>query len=138
MRAFVAAAVMLCLSGPSSAYDMQTKTGQAVCDTLLEFEELTIAISMNDDDSIVEMGDKGCHLPEPGLRMELVEAYPDQTILLFSKLAEYTRIGPVPTHIERLTSLAKVRLLRRDASPMEGFTMLRVSQALHSQLDQVR
>lgn len=62
MRTFVAAAVVLCLAGPASAYDLQTKDGQALCDTLREFEELTIAINMNDDRAIVEMGGRHDHL----------------------------------------------------------------------------
>ena len=96
MRALIgAAAVAACLASPCSAYDLQTKSGQVVCDTLPKFEELTIAIGMKDDESITAMGSKGCHLPEPGLRMELIEAYPDQTALLFGKLAEYTHLGPV-------------------------------------------
>lgn len=134
MRATVAAAaLLLSLSGPVFAYDLQTKNGQAVCDTLPGFEELTIAINMNDDRSIEEMGNKGCHMPEPGLRMELIEAYPDQTVLLFSKLAAYTRIGTVPEHIERLTHLAKVRLFTRDEAPTVGFTLLPVSRRSVSQ-----
>jgi hypothetical protein len=74
------------------------------------------------------MGDKGCHLPEAGSRMELIEAYPDQTRRLFGKLVEYTRIGPVPEHIERLTQLAKVRLLTPDGAPRVGFTLLPVER----------
>jgi hypothetical protein len=129
MRAIVlAAAFLACLSDPGSAYDLQTKNGQAVCDTLLAFEELTIAIGMQDDGAIEEMAHKGCHLPGPGLRMELLEAYADQTVLLFQKLTENTHIGPVPDHIERLASLAKVRLFDRDGDPMVGFTMLPVSR----------
>jgi hypothetical protein len=129
MRAIVFAAAFLgCLSGPSSAFDLETKRGQAICDTLLGFEELSIAIGMEDDRSIAEIASRGCHLPEPGLRMELIEAYADQTALLFRKLAEYTRLGPVPEHIERLTNLAKVRLFPRDGEPMVGFTLLPVSR----------
>jgi hypothetical protein len=128
MRAILFAAACLgCLPGSSSSYDLETKRGQAVCDTLVAFEELSIAIGMQDDRSIDEMGSKGCHIPEPGLKMELIEAYADQTALLFSKLAERTRLGPVPQHIERLTNLAKVRLLYRDRDPAVGFTLLRVS-----------
>src|SRR6516225_1690953 len=127
MRATVgAAALMLCLSGPVSAFDLQTKNGQAVCDTLRAFVELTIAIAMNDDRYIEEMGTNSCEMPKPGLQMELIEAYPDQTILLFSKLAEYTRIGRIPDHIERLTQLAKVRL-NGDNAPRVGFTLLPVT-----------
>ena len=136
MRALIsAAAVVACLSSPCSAYDLQTKNGQVVCDTLLSFEELTIAIGMNDDESITEMGNRGCHLPEPGLRMELIEAYPDQTALLFSKLAERTRLGPVPAHIERLTNLAKVRLIYSGQDPIIGFTLLPVSRGSEGRLD---
>src|SRR4030081_3479620 len=128
MRAILLAAACLgCLSGPSFGYDLETKNGQAVCDTLLGFEELSIAIGMRDDRAIEEMGSKGCHVPEPGLKMELIESYADQTVLLFSKLAAHTRLGPVPQHIERLTNLAKVRLLYRDRDPAVGFTLLRVS-----------
>jgi hypothetical protein len=65
----------------------------------------------------------------------LIEAYPDQTILLVSKLVEYTHIGPVPDHIERLTNLAKVRVFSRDAAPAVGFTMLRVSTRSANQPD---
>jgi hypothetical protein len=128
MRAtVVTAALVVCLSAPAVAYDLQTKSGQAVCDTLRAFEELTIAINTNDDQFIEDMGNNGCHMPRPGLSMELIEAYPDETVLLFSKLAEYTRIGPVPANIERLTHLAKVRVLTPDAAPSVGFTLLRVS-----------
>ena len=63
-------------------------------------------------------------MPDPGLRMELIEAYPDETVLLFNKLAAYTRIGPIPEHIERLTHLAKVRVLTPDLAPSVGFTLL--------------
>jgi hypothetical protein len=128
MRAtVVTAALMVCLSAPAFAYDLQTKSGQAVCDTLRAFEELTIAINTDDDQFIEDMGNNGCHMPRPGLSMELIEAYPDETVLLFSKLAAYTRIGTVPTNIERLTHLAKVRVLTPDAVPSVGFTLLRVS-----------
>lgn len=128
MRAIVLAAAFLgCLSGPSSAYDLQTKRGQVICDTLIAFEELSIAIAVEDDGAIEEMGSKGCHLPEPGLRMELIEAYADQTALLFRKLADNTRLRPVPEHIERLTNLAKVRLLNGDREPIVGFTLLPLS-----------
>lgn len=129
MRAIVfAAAILGCLSGPSSAYDLETKRGQAICDTLAEFEELSIAIGMQDDRYIEEMTNKGCHFLEPGLRMDLIEAYADQTVLLFQKLADNTRLGPVPDHIDRLTQLAKVRLLYPDHDPMVGFTLLPVER----------
>jgi hypothetical protein len=129
MRAIVfAAAFLSCLSGPSFAYDLVTKRGQAICDTLLQFEELSIAIAMEDDHAIEEMGGRGCRVPEPGLKMELIEAYTDQTVLLFSKLADNTRLQPVPEHIERLTSLAKVRLIGRDRTPTVGFTLLPVAR----------
>jgi hypothetical protein len=72
------------------------------------------------------MGTKGCHFPPPGMKMVLIETYADQTVLLFRKLAEKTRIGPVPEHIEELTNLAKVRLFFPDRDPMVGFTLLRV------------
>jgi hypothetical protein len=127
MRAIVVAAALLgCFSDSCSAYDLETKRGQAICDTLAEFEELSIAIGMRDDQYIEEMVDKGCHFLEPGLRMSLIEAYADQTALLFRKLAEHTRIGPVPERIDELTNLAKVRLFRRDREPTVGFTLLRV------------
>jgi hypothetical protein len=127
MRAIIIAAALLgCLSGPGSAYDLETRKGQAICDTLAEFEELSIAIGMGDDPYIEEMGTKGCHFPEPGLRISLIEAYADQTVLLFRKLAENTRLGAVPERIEELTNLAKVRLLYRDRDPMIGFTLLPV------------
>ena len=132
----VAAALVLGLTWPSFAYDLQTKNGQVICDTLPAFEELTIAIGMNDDEFIAAMGGKGCHLPSAGLRMELIEAYPDQTALLFSKLAEYTHLKSIPDHIERLTSLAKVRLFDDAAEPMVGFTMLPVSQRPAGRSDQ--
>jgi hypothetical protein len=128
MRATVVmAALVVCLAAPTFAYDLQIKSGQAVCDTLRAFEELTIAITTDDDQFIAEMGNNGCHMPRPGLSMELIEAYPDETVLLFSKLAEYTRIGPVPGHVERLTHLAKVRVLTPDEASSVGFTLLRVS-----------
>jgi hypothetical protein len=128
MRAlWFAAAFMVCLCGPGSAYQLQTEKGQVVCETLRGFEELTIAIGLNDGAAINEMIGKGCRVPGPGLGMELIEAYPDQTALLFRKLAESTDIGPVPAHIERLTSLAQVRLLYPDGAPVIGFTMLRAS-----------
>ena len=45
MRALLfAVALVFCLSGPSSAYQMQTEKGQVVCETLRAFEELTIAV----------------------------------------------------------------------------------------------
>jgi hypothetical protein len=100
--------------------------GQAVCDTLAQIEELSIAISMGDDAYIQEMGSKGCHFPPPGIRMALIEAYADQTALLFRKLAEKTHIGAVPEHIEDLTNLAKVRVFFPDRDPMIGYTLLRV------------
>ena len=129
MRATViAAALVTCLPAPVTAYDLQTKNGQAVCDTLREFEELTIAINIDDDRFLDDMANTGCHLPGAGLRMELIEAYPDQTILLFNELAAYTRIGPVPDHIERLMHLAKVRILTGDKAPSIGFTLLPVTQ----------
>ena len=125
MRAIViAAAVLACLCGPSSAYDFETRKGQAVCDTLAEFEELSIAIGMQDDRYIEEMGNKGCHFPEPGMGMTLLEAYADQTVLLFRKLADNTHLGPVPEHIDRVTNLAKVRLFYPDRDPTVGFTLL--------------
>jgi hypothetical protein len=128
MRAIVFAAVLLgCCCGPSLAYDLETKGGQAVCDTLAEFEELSIAIGMADDRYIEEMGNKGCHFPQPGLKMALIEAYADQTVLLFRKLAENTRLGPVPRDIDKLTNLAKVRIFFPDREPVTGFTLLRVS-----------
>jgi hypothetical protein len=128
MRAIVfAAAFLACLSGPSCAYDLQTKNGQVICDTLIAFEELSIAIAVEDDHALAEMGDKGCHLPGPGLRMELIEAYADQTALLFRKLADNTQLRGVPEHIERLTNLAKVRLIYGDRDPIVGFTLLPLS-----------
>ena len=127
MRAIViAAALAACLSGPGFAYDAQTMNGQAVCDTLAQLEELSIAIGMKDDAYIEEMGSKGCHFPEPGLKVSLIEAYADQTVLLFRKLAERTQLGPVPENIGDLTNLAKVRLYYRDREPAVGFTLLRV------------
>jgi hypothetical protein len=136
MRAIVIAAALLgCLSGPCSAYDIETKKGQAICDTLVALEELSIAIGMGDDPYIEEMGSKGCHFPEPGLRMSLIEAYADQTVLLFRKLAENTRLGPVPERIGELTNLAKVRLFNRDREPTVGFTLLRVPHRPNGQVD---
>ncbi len=129
MRAVVlAAALLLCLAGQSSAFDLQTKRGQVVCDTLQAFEELTIAISLADDEAIEAMTRKGCHLPEAGSRMELIEAYPDQTVLLFKKLTEYAGLSGVPAHIERLANLAQVRVFASDATPSVGYTMLPVSE----------
>jgi hypothetical protein len=90
---------------------------------------------MEDDQYIEEMGDKGCHFPEPGLRMALIEAYADQTVLLFRKLAENTRLGPVPERIDELTNLAKVRLFYRDRDPTIGFTLLRVPHRPDGQRD---
>jgi hypothetical protein len=134
MRAIVFVAIFVgCLCGPSRAYDLETKRGQAVCDTLAEFEELSIAIGMADDRYIEEMGNKGCHFPEAGLKMALIEAYTDQTVLLFQKLADNTRLGPVPDHIDRLTSLAKVRLFFPDHDPVVGFTLLPVSHRTSSE-----
>jgi hypothetical protein len=128
MRVIVFVAAFLGgLCGPGSAYDLQTKRGQAICDTLLEFEELSLAIGMEDNRHIEEMGTKGCHFPEAGLRMTLIEAYRDQTVLLFRKLADYTRLGPVPERIDRLTNLAKIRLFYRDRDSRVGFTLLRVT-----------
>jgi hypothetical protein len=136
MRAIVVAAAMLgCFAGPCSAYDVETRNGQAVCDTLAKLEELSIAIGMEDDQYIEEMGENGCHFPEAGLKMSLIEAYADQTVLLFRKLAENTRLGPVPEHIDELTNLAKVRLFYRDREPMVGFTLLRVPHRPDGQRD---
>jgi hypothetical protein len=127
MRAIVIAAALAAgLCGPGFAYDAQTTNGQAVCDTLAQLEELSIAIGMKDDQYIEEMGSKGCHFPEPGLKVSLIEAYADQTVLLFRKLAERTQLGPVPENIGDLTNLAKVRLYYRDREPAVGFTLLRV------------
>jgi hypothetical protein len=44
----IAAAVLGCLSGPCSACDSETERGQAVCHTLAELEELSIAIGVGD------------------------------------------------------------------------------------------
>ena len=93
-----------------------------------QLEELSIAISMGDDPYIEEMGSKGCHFPEPGLRVSLIEAYADQTVVLFRKLAEKTRLGTVPENIGDLTNLAKVRLYYHDREPAVGYTLLRVPQ----------
>ena len=131
----IAAAVLGGLSGPSAAYDVESRRGQAICDTLIAFEELSIAISVGDDRYIEEMGNKGCHYPEPGLRMTLIEAYADQTVLLFRKLAEKTGLGPVPEHVDELTNLAKVRVFYRDRDPTIGFTLLRVPHRLDGQRD---
>ena len=111
----------------ATAYDFETKKGQAVCDTLAEFEELSIAIGMQDDRYIEEMGNKGCHFPKAGMGMTLLEAYADQTVLLFRKLADNTHLGPVPEHIDRVTNLAKVRLFYPDRDPTVGFTLLPLS-----------
>jgi hypothetical protein len=136
MRAIVVAAALLgYLSGPCSAYEFETAKGQAVCDTLAKLEELSIAIGMEDDQYIEEMGDKGCHFPEAGLKMSVIEAYADQTVLLFRKLAENTRLGPVPEHIDELTNLAKVRLFYREREQMVGFTLLRVPHRPDGQRD---
>jgi hypothetical protein len=136
MRAIaVAAALLAYLGGSCSAYDVETRRGQAICDTLAELEELSIAIGMHDDQYIEEMGSKGCHVPGPGLRMTLIEAYADQTVRLFRKLAENTRLGPVPERIDELTNLAKVRLFYRDREPAVGFTLLRVPHRADGQRD---
>src|SRR5258708_35154301 len=110
MRAIVVAVALLgCLSGACRAYEVQTVQGQAICDTLAQIEELSIAIAVADDRYIEEMGSKGCHYPEAGMRISLIEAYADQTVLLFRKLAETTHLGPVPDRIEELTNLANDR-----------------------------
>src|ERR1700730_3909243 len=104
MRAIVIAAALVgCFSGPCFAFDSQTMRGQAICDTLAQLEELSIAIGMEDDQYIEAMGSKGCRFPEPGLRVSLIEAYADQTVLLFRKLAERTRLGPVADNIGEVT-----------------------------------
>jgi hypothetical protein len=127
MRAIVIAAALVAgVCGPCFGYDSQTRSGQAVCDTLAQLEELSIAIGMQDDKYIEEMGSKGCHFPEPGLRVSLIETYADQTVLLFRQLAEKTRLGPVPENIGDLTNLAKVRLYYHDGEPAVGYTLLRV------------
>jgi hypothetical protein len=129
MRALVVVAALASgLAGQASASEFEAKNGQVVCDTLVAFEELTIAIGERDDHSIAAMQDKGCHQPQPGSKLELIEAYPDQTVLLFGKLAQYTHLGPVPPHIERMTNLAKVRVLSGDAGATIGFTLLPVLQ----------
>jgi hypothetical protein len=136
MRSVVVAVALLgCLSAPCFAYEVETRNGQAICDTLAQFEELSIAIGMEDNQYIEEMGSKGCHFPEPGLRMSLIEAYADQTVLLFRKLAENTRLGPVPENIGGLTNLAKVRLFHPDRAPTVGFTLLRVPHHPDGQRD---
>jgi hypothetical protein len=136
MRVIVMAAALLgCLSGACRAYDVQTVQGQAICDTLAQIEELSIAIAIADDRYIEDMGSKGCHYPEAGMRISLIEAYADQTVLLFRKLAETTHLGPVPDRIEELTNLAKVRLYYRDRDPMIGFTRLRVPHRADGERD---
>jgi hypothetical protein len=136
MRAlFVVVALLGCLSGSCRAYDLQTVRGQAICETLAQIEELSIAIALADDRYIEEMGNKGCHYPEAGMRISLIEAYADQTVLLFRKLAETTHLGPVPDRIEELTNLAKVRLFYQDREPMIGFTLLRVPHRADGQRD---
>jgi hypothetical protein len=125
MRAIVIAAALV-LSGPCFAFDAQTTRGQAVCDTLAQLEELSIAIGMQDDAYIEDMGNRGCHFPEAGLRVSLIEPYADETVLLFRKLSERTHLGPVPENIGDLTNLAKVRVFHRDRAPTVGFTLLRV------------
>ena len=131
----LAAAILGYLSGSCSAYDLRTTRGQAICDTLVQLEELSIAIGMGDDSYIEEMGHEGCHFPEAGLRMALIEAYADQTVLLFTKLAEKTRLGPVPERIADLTNLAKVRMFHADREPTVGFTLLRVPHRADGQVD---
>ena len=136
MRAIVVAAALLgWLSCSWSAYGLETQRGQAICDTLAKFEELSIAIALGDDRYVEEMGTRGCYFPEAGLRLSLIEPYAGQTVLLFRKLAENTRLGPVPERIDELTNLAKVRLFRQDHDPMIGFTMLRVPHSPDGQRD---
>jgi hypothetical protein len=136
MRAIVVAAALLgCLSGACFAAELETTKGQAICDTLAKFEELSIAIGMEDDQYIEAMGSKGGRVPEPGLRVSLIEAYADQTVLLFRKLAERTRLGPVPENIGELTNLVKVRVFYRDREPTVGFTLLRVPHRNDGQVD---
>jgi hypothetical protein len=136
LRAIMVAAVLLgWLSCSWSAYGLETQRGQAICDTLAEFEELSIAIAIGDDRSIEEMGTRGCYFPEAGLRLSLIEPYAAQTVLLFRKLAENTRLGPVPERIDELANLAKVRLFRQDHDPMVGFTLLRVPRRPDGQRD---
>ena len=136
MRAIVVAAALLgWLSCSWSAYGLETQRGQAICDTLAKFEELSIAIAIGDDRYVEEMGTRGCYFPQAGVRMSLIEPYAGQTVLLFRKLAENTRLGPVPERIDELTNLAKVRLFRQDHDPMIGFTMLRVPHSPDGQRD---
>ena len=136
MRAIVVAAALLgWLSCSWSAYGLETQRGQAICDTLAKFEELSIAIAIGDDRYVEEMGTRGCYFPQAGVRMSLIEPYAGQTVLLFRKLAENTRLGPVPERIDELTNLAKVRLFRQDHDPMIGFTMLRVPHSPDGQHD---
>lgn len=136
MRAIVVAAALLgCLSCSWSAYGLETQRGQAICDTLAEFEELSIAIAIGDDRYIAEMGTRGCYYPQAGLRLSLIEPYAVQTVLLFRKLAETTPLGRVPERIDELTNLAKVRLFRPDRDPMVGFTLLRVPHRPDGQRD---
>jgi len=136
LRAIVFAAALLgWLSCSWSAYCLETQRGQAICDTLAEFEELSIAIAIGDYRYIEEMGTKGCYFPEAGLRLSLIEPYADQTVLLFRKLAENTRLGPVPERIDELANLAKVRLFRQDHDPVVGFTLLRVPHRPDGQRD---
>jgi hypothetical protein len=131
----VAAVLLGWLSCSWSAHGLETQRGQAICDTLAEFEELSIAIAIGDDRYIAEMGTRGCYFPEAGLRLSLIEPYAAQTVLLFRKLAENTRLGPVPGRIDELTNLAKVRLFRQDREPMVGFTLLRVPRRPDGQSD---
>ena len=136
LRAIVVAAALLgWLSCSWSAYGLETQRGQAICDTLAKFEELSIAIAIGDDRYVEEMGTRGCYFPQAGVRMSLIEPYAGQTVLLFRKLAENTRLGPVPERIDELTNLAKVRLFRQDHDPMIGFTMLRVPHSPDGQRD---
>ena len=136
MRAIVFAAALLGgLSCSWPACGLETQRGQAICDTLAEFEQLTIAIAIGDDRYVEEMGTRGCYFPQAGVRMSLIEPYAGQTVLLFRKLAETTSLGPVPERIDELTNLAKVRLFRQDHDPVVGFTLLRVPHSPDGQRD---
>jgi len=136
LRAIVFAAALLgALSFSWSACGLETQRGQAICDTLAKFEELSIAIAIGDDRYVEEMGTRGCYFPQAGVRMSLIEPYAGQTVLLFRKLAETTSLGPVPERIDELTNLAKVRLFRQDHDPVVGFTLLRVPHRPDGQRD---
>jgi len=128
MRAIVlAAALMACLSGPSRAYDPADEERQVICDTLIAFEELSIAIAVEDDHAIAEMGDKGCHLPGPCSEWSLLKPTPTRPPCCSESSPTQPQLRGVPEDIEAADEPRQGRLIYGDRDPIVGFTLLPLS-----------